>query len=119
MSLRPIAAKKTLEKHLYQNKGSITTKQTRILDNSVCPWKTPEEEQMARQQLSNDQLNVLRSQLPLILNGLKKIPDPRNPLKIKHKMTVLMLYGLLMFVFQFASRREVNREMTRPSLKKI
>jgi hypothetical protein len=25
-----------------------------------------------------------------------------------------MLYGLLMFVFQFASRREVNREMTRP-----
>ncbi len=25
-----------------------------------------------------------------------------------------MLYGLLMFVFQFSSRREVNREMTRP-----
>jgi hypothetical protein len=27
---------------------------------------------------------------------------------------VLLLYGLLMFVFQFASRRETNREMTRP-----
>jgi hypothetical protein len=26
----------------------------------------------------------------------------------------LLLYGLLMFVFQFTSRREVNREMTRP-----
>lgn len=25
-----------------------------------------------------------------------------------------MLYGLLMFVFRFSSRREVNREMTRP-----
>ena len=25
-----------------------------------------------------------------------------------------MLYGLLMFIFQFSSRREVNREMTRP-----
>jgi hypothetical protein len=47
------------------------------------------------------------------LNSLKKIPDNRNPKKVKHKLTVLMLYGLLMFVFQFASRREINREMTR------
>ena len=29
-----------------------------------------------------------------------------------------MLYGLLMFVFQFTSRREVNREMTRPLFEK-
>ena len=28
-----------------------------------------------------------------------------------------MLYGLLMFVFQFASRREVNRDMSRPVFK--
>ena len=27
---------------------------------------------------------------------------------------MLLLYGLLMFVFQFASRRAVNRELTRP-----
>ena len=72
----------------------------------------------SRQQISKEQINVFRSQLPLILNGLKKIPDHRNPKKIKHKMTVLMLYGLLMFVFQFASRREVNREMTRPLFEK-
>jgi hypothetical protein len=114
MLLKPIAVKKTLEKHLHQNNDVKTSCYGRIIDNTVCPWKTPEEEQDARQHQSKEQLNVLRSQLPLILNGLKQIPDHRNPKKIKHKITVLMLYGLLMFVFQFASRREVNREMTRP-----
>jgi hypothetical protein len=46
--------------------------------------------------------------------GLERIPDPRQPKKCRHRLTVLLLYGLLMFVFQFASRREVNRELTRP-----
>jgi len=116
--LKRTAVKKTLEKHLYPNKPSLPTSTASILANTLCQWKTPEEEQLARQQLSIEQLKTLRSQLPLILNGLKKIPDHRNPKKIKHKMTVLMLYGLLMFVFQFASRREVNREMTRPVFEK-
>ena len=118
MSLKPTAVKKTLEKHLYKNKPVVTSSNASIIDNTVCPWKTEEEERCARQQISKEQINVFRSQLPLILNGLKKIPDHRNPKKIKHKMTVLMLYGLLMFVFQFASRREVNREMTRPLFEK-
>ncbi len=39
----------------------------------------------------------------------------RNPKKCKHKLTLLMIYGILMFVFQMASRREANREMKRPS----
>ena len=58
------------------------------------------------------QLRILRSQLPTILRRLAKIPDPRNPKKIKHKLTVLMIYGILMFVFQMTSRHEANREMT-------
>ena len=116
--MKPTAVKKTLEKHLYGHKPTRQLSNASILDNTVCPWKTPEEEQSERQQISKEQLNVLRSQLPLILSGLKKIPDHRNPKKIKHKITVLMLYGLLMFVFQFASRREVNREMTRPLFEK-
>jgi len=118
MLLKLIAVKKTLEKDLYGNKTTLQLSTASILANTLCQWKTPEEEQSARQQLSKDQLNVLRSQLPLILAGLKKIPDHRNPKKIKHKITVLMLYGLLTFVFQFASRREVNREMTRPVFEK-
>lgn len=60
------------------------------------------------------QLRILRRELPRLLERLVKIPDLRNPRKCRHKLAVLLLYGLLMFVLQFASRREVNREMTRP-----
>ena len=48
----------------------------------------------------------------------KSLPDPRNPKKIKHSLTLLMLYGLLMFVFQLSSRREANSKMTNPQFKK-
>ena len=33
---------------------------------------------------------------------------------IRHKLTVLLLYGILMFVYQMSSRREANREMSLP-----
>ena len=52
-----------------------------------------------------------------MLKRLTKIADPRNPKKTKHKMASLFIYGILMYVFQFSSRREVNREMTRPQFK--
>ena len=72
------------------------------------------QEQQAREEAVSGQLRILRRELPRLLERLEQIPDPRNPRKCRHKLTVLLLYGLLMFVFQFASRREVNREMTRP-----
>jgi len=31
-------------------------------------------------------------------------------------MTVMMFYGIFMFVFQMSSRRETNQEMTTPQL---
>ena len=72
------------------------------------------QEQQAREEAVSGQLRILRRELPCLLVRLEQIPDGRNPRKCRHKLTVLLLYGLLMFVFQFASRREVNREMTRP-----
>jgi len=72
------------------------------------------QEQQAREEAVSGQIAVLRQQLPRLLERLAKIPDRRDPRRCRHKLTVLLLYGLLMFVFQFASRREVNREMTRP-----
>jgi len=57
---------------------------------------------------------VYRTQLPPLLKRLARIPDPRNPKKSKHKLTVLMLYGILTFVYQMSSRREANRVMTKP-----
>lgn len=61
-----------------------------------------------------EHVRVYRNQLPVLLKRLAKIPDPRNPKKSKHKLTVLMLYGILTFVYQIPSRREANRVMTRP-----
>jgi hypothetical protein len=84
------------------------------LPNSCSPFATITEEQAAREDAVSKQVRLLRKELPALLAHLTEIPDPRDPGKRRHKLTVLLLWGLLMFVFQFASRREANREMTRP-----
>ena len=57
---------------------------------------------------------LMRQMLPVLLKRLGKIPDPRNPNKLRHRLTVLMVYGILVFVFQYGSRRAANAEITRP-----
>jgi len=84
------------------------------LPNTCSACATVAQEQQAREQAVTGQLRILRRELPGLLERLETISDIRNPRKCRHKLTILLLYGLLMFVFQFASRREVNREMTRP-----
>lgn len=84
------------------------------IPNRVCEYKSVEEEKAARMEAVTEQMRVFRAQLPVLLKRLEKIPDPRNPKKVKHKVTVMMIYGILTFVFHMASRREANREMTRP-----
>jgi hypothetical protein len=60
------------------------------------------------------QFAILRSHLPALLKRLSRIPDVRRARSCRHKLAVLLLYWLLVFVFQFGSRRAVNRVMTRP-----
>jgi hypothetical protein len=60
-------------------------------------------------------IRLLRAKLPILLERLSKIPDYRNPKKIKHKLTVVLISGILVFVYQMASRREANRTMSRPA----
>src|SRR5919106_5584075 len=85
------------------------------LSNRLCPYSTEAEEQAAREDAVAGQLGVFRALLPKLLKELSKIPDPRQPKKVKHKLTIVLLYGLLSFVFQMASRREANRELSRPA----
>jgi len=84
------------------------------IENGKSEWKTVAEEKQARQETAEEQLRVYRCVLPRLLKRLAKIPDPRNPLLIRHKLTVLLLSGILMFVYQMSSRREANREMSLP-----
>jgi hypothetical protein len=84
------------------------------ISNRKCPHKTPKTEASARLDAVTQQIKAYRSELPVLLERLSKIKDPRNPKKIRHKLTVLMIYGILCFAFQMTSRREATREMTRP-----
>jgi hypothetical protein len=60
----------------------------------------------------SEQVRIFRNQLPILLKRLSRIKDPRNAKKTKYQLTLLMIYGILSFVFQMASRREANREMS-------
>jgi len=82
--------------------------------NRKSPLESIEQESAARQDAVSGLIVILRQMLPVLLRRLGKIPDPRNPNKLKHQLTVLMLYGLLVFVLQYGSRRAANGQITRP-----
>ena len=84
------------------------------MPNRKSPYKTEDEERMARNMAVTDSMRIMLAKLPVLLNRLGNIPDPRNPKKIKHKLTLIAIYGILTFVLQRASSREANREMTQP-----
>lgn len=102
-----------------QKKQKRTERGTSLPSHATRPnrksvWTTPEEQTAAEQETAQEQLQVYRNLMPILLKRLARIPDPRNPQKVKHELTVLMLYGILMFVFQMASRRQTNERMSNP-----
>ena len=84
----------------------------RNIANRKSSCKTPEEEKLERQATADAALKVYRRTLPILLKRLSKINDPRQPKKIKHSLTVLMIYGILMFIYQQSSLRNANKEMS-------
>lgn len=84
------------------------------MPNHKSEFKTVEEEADARQAAVETQVMVFRRMLPTILKGISNIKDPRRKGSIRHKLRVMMLYGILMFVHQIASRRKVNDKMSKP-----
>jgi hypothetical protein len=84
----------------------------RNIANRKCGYETSEEEKLDRQDSAEAALKVYRRTLPILLNRLSKIEDPRQPKKLKNSLTVLMIYGILMFVYQQSSLRNANKEMS-------
>ena len=97
-----------------REKQSLNNISENAQKNSTCDYETVEEETFARNAIVTDQIKIIKTQLPGLLKHLSKIKDPRNPKKIRHKLKILMIYGIFMFVFKVASRREADREMTMP-----
>lgn len=85
--------------------------------NCTCDYESVEEEKQARTEATVEHARIIRAQLPVLLRKLSKIPDPRKPILIKHKLTCLMVYGILMFVLQTGSRRKTNEKLTAPAMK--
>ena len=110
-------ARRKAQKRLraQQRAEGLDTPAKATLPNHKSQLRTPEQEQQARQEAAGSYFQILRSQLPSLLHRLSHIPDPRVPKKTKHKLTMVLIYGLLSFVFQMASRREANRKMTMPT----
>jgi hypothetical protein len=61
------------------------------VSNRLCPYSTEVEEQAEREEGVASQLGVFRALLPKLLKDLGKIPDPRQPKKVKHKLTGVLL----------------------------
>lgn len=95
----------------------LDVRKTATSSNAKSPFRTIEQEKQARQEAVGDYFGTLRTQLPTLLGRFAKIPDPRNPKKLRHKMTSVLVYGVLCFVFQMASRREANRKITMPTFR--
>ena len=83
--------------------------------NRKSPFESPEEGRAARTEAVSGLIVIMRQMLPVLLRRLGKIADPRNPKKLKHRLTVLMVYGILVFVFQYGvtSRADFGG-LTRP-----
>lgn len=93
-------------------KASNNRKSDRNILNRKCEFATAEEEIKDRHEVAAETLKVYRRYLRDILEDLSEIEDPRNPKKTKHKMSLLMLYGIFIFVFNMSSRRDADSEMT-------
>ena len=107
---------KDLEKEIYKHLEAQGLVSMPVFSepNCISKYKTVEEEIEARHEAVTEETKVYKANLPILLRRLSNIDDPRNPKKIKHKLTVLMLYGILTFVYHMASRREANKKLTNP-----
>jgi hypothetical protein len=98
-----------------RKKGQRTPRPGRTT-NRRRPLETTGQEREERTVTVVDQVRLIAAQLPLLLRRLSRIPDPRQPAKVKHGLTTLMIYGMLCFVLQISSRREANDVLTWPQL---
>jgi hypothetical protein len=76
-----------------------------------------EQEGLGRTEAVIEHARLIREKLPILLKELSRIPDPRKPLLLRHKLTSLMVYGILMFVLQTGSRRKSNEKLSAPAMK--
>ena len=84
--------------------------------NTKSAYASSAEELAARQTDTEAWFEALYTWLPGWIERFAQLPDPRHPGKIQHKLTVVLVYGVMLFLWQCASRRAGNRELTQPAV---
>ena len=84
--------------------------------NRKSPYQNTAEEKAARQIDAEAWLDGIFAWLPDLIERFGQLPDPRRPASVQHKLVVVLVYGVFLFLWQCASRREGNRELTQPSV---
>lgn len=108
--------RKRAQKELRRNQEAqgLRSESHTTISNGKSSYKSVEEEGAGRNEAAWELLKVFRDRLPALLRRLSAIPDPRNASKTKHKLSVLLIFGVMSFILQMASSREATREMSRP-----
>jgi hypothetical protein len=97
------------EHHIETQSLVVPRTQARNAKQSYC---NIEEITADRADKLSAQINAWRSILPILIKRFSTIHDPRRAKSVKHQIAVVMLYGLLAFIFRLSSRREINRELS-------
>jgi hypothetical protein len=97
------------EQHIETQSLIVPRTQARNAKQSYC---SIEEMTTDRSDKLSSQIQAWRRVLPILIKRFSKIHDPRRAKSVKHKVVVIMLYGLLAFIFRLSSRREINRELS-------
>lgn len=102
----------TLRKDAINN-GNIVPPRTQA-NNAKYPAKTVEEDKEFKGAILSAQIASWKEILPTVLKDFSKIPDKRRLKSVKHAMTTIMMFGLLIFVFRFPSRKAINDKLAEP-----
>jgi len=89
------------------------------VSNAKCQAASIEEEARDRQEGAASYLKAMERHLPWIYSQFARINDPRQAKKVKHRIALTLLFGLLTFLFQKESRRRANAELTTPALLEV
>lgn len=109
--------KRQLKQHNRQRRAAgLEPPRANAQRNATCTYASIAEETEARTEAVTRQMQIIRGQLPAVLRRFKRIADPRNPRKLKHKLSSLLLYGILLFALHMISRRQANRELASPQI---
>ena len=112
-----IIVKRQKELREKKKEEDLKPKKKTTRSNSKCQYKTLEEEQEERFQVIEEHLKVYQNVFPKLIEEFKEIDDPRDPKKIDHKLTSVLVYGIFLFLLRMPSRRQANNVLTRPQFR--